>query len=491
MVTFSRRKPWRLRLLMWLSKAFKLQTFATFTTGLALFILCSEPMFHLLRYQAANARAAARLPLPRPRQNMTIRNGFALREGLRIKSLHAHDPLLESSQPLSLRTSKRSKIESHPRVVFLDADYSMTDDSLPFDNRRKSRHVEALGHHCCENEPYAFRHDFEKPFYDECSPIVEPEVHPTCNNMHELTMESDISLLSIKGSWRTTWKVEHEDVVLKMLSLNRKFDRESMEAHAVDAMVMDKMTASPHVISAYGFCSQSVVTEYAPTSGRDYIKQPEVRTRERLKIARDLARGLADLQALRPLHNYHKQRGNQKFLTVFAHNDINIANTVQVDGQLKWNDFNIGVLLRQNNGTECRYPVRFKADLWRSPEEIRNTSYVQVEQSDMYGLGNIIYQVMTRHQPWTHKEPGGAPSIDAIVERKKQGKLPTIPEQYKNSTRTEMQALLFATMACYHPNPEKRPTSYQLAHALGAVYDSVKDKKKLSPTKFRDLFIKK
>jgi hypothetical protein len=46
-------------------------------------------------------------------------------------------------------------------------------------------------------------------------------------------------------------------------------------------------------------------------------------------------------------------------------------------------------------------------------------------------------------------------------------------------------------MACYHPNPEKRPTSYQLADALGTVYDSVKDNKKLSPTKFRDLFIKK
>jgi serine/threonine protein kinase len=417
---------------------------------------------------------------------MTIRNGLVMREELRLKSLHELDPLLES-QPLSLRASKQGKIESHPRVIFLDADFSLT-DSFPFDRRRKSRHVEALGHHCCENEPYAFRYDFEKPFYDECFPIVEPKVHPTCNVMHELTLESDISLLSAKGSWRTAWKVEHEDVVLKMLNLNRKFDHESMDAHAVDIMVMDQLTASPHVIRAHGFCGQSVATEYAPKSGRDYIKQPEIRSTERLKIARDLARGLADLQALRPLHDYHK-RGNQKSLTVFAHNDINIANTVEIDGQVKWNDFNIGVLLRQNNGTECRYPVRYKADLWRSPEEVRNTTYVQVEQSDMYGLGNILYQVMARHQPWTHKEPGGIPSIDVIIERKKQGMLPTIPEQYKNSTRTEMHALLFATISCYHPNPEKRPTAYGLAHALGTVYDAVKDKKKLSTRKVRDLFM--
>jgi hypothetical protein len=486
MVTISRQKPWRMRSLMWLSKVFKPQIFATVTIGLALFILCSEPMFQLLRYQAANARVAARFPLPRPVQNMTTRNGLALRAGLRLKNLHALDPLLES-QPLSLRASKKSKIESHPRVILLDANYSIANAS-PFDKKRKTRHVEAMGRHCCEQEPYAFRNDFEKPFYDECDPIVEPKIHPTCNSMHELTMESDISFLTDRGSWRTVWKVEHEDVALKMLSLNRKFDQESMDSHAVDVMVMDKLTASPHIISAYGFCSQSVMTEYAPTSGRDYIKQPEIRTRERLKLARDLARGLSDVQALRPLHDYHKPR-NQKSLFVFAHNDINIANTVQVNGQVKWNDFNIGVLLRENNGTECGYPVRYKADLWRSPEEIRNTTHVQVEQSDMYGLGNILYQIMTRHQPWTHKEIGGAPSMDVIVERKRQGKLPTIPEQYKNSTRTEMHALLYATVSCYHPNPEKRLTSFELAHALGAVYDSVRNqKKKLSPKKVRDLF---
>jgi hypothetical protein len=88
---------------------------------------------------------------------------------------------------------------------------------------------------------------------------------------------------------------------------------------------------------------------------------------------------------------------------VFAHNDINIANTVFVGGKVKWNDFNIGVLLRtekQNKEKLCGSPVLFKGDLWRSPEEIRNASYVQVEQSDMYGFGNVLYQVMSRHQPW-------------------------------------------------------------------------------------------
>jgi serine/threonine protein kinase len=159
------------------------------------------------------------------------------------------------------------------------------------------------------------------------------------------------------------------------------------------------LTSSPYTVNEYGFCSQSVLTEWAPTGGRDHVKSYDIKSRERLKIARDLARGLADLQSLRHLHSY----SDINRTSVFAHNDINIANTVFVNGMVKWNDFNIGVLLRteiHNSAKACGSPVLFKADMWRSPEEVRNTSYVQVEQSDVYGLGNVLYQVMTRHQPW-------------------------------------------------------------------------------------------
>ena len=109
--------------------------------------------------------------------------------------------------------------------------------------------------------------------------------------------------------------------------------------------------------------------------------------------------------------------------------------------------------------------------MWRSPEEISNKSYVEPHQSDVYSLGNILYQVMTRHQPWTFKEPSGKLSIDEIVERKKNGILPTIPEQYKNSTRNEMHAILYATMACFQLMPGKRPTAYRIALSFGRVYD--------------------
>ena len=141
------------------------------------------------------------------------------------------------------------------------------------------------------------------------------------------------------------------------------------------------------------------------------------------------------------------------------------------------------------NEKDCYAPVQYEGNLWRSPEEVRNTTLVETDKADMYGFGNILFQVLTRHQPWTHKETDKL-SMEDIVAKKREGQLPTIPEQYLNSTRTEIHALLMATVGCYHPNPKKRPSAYQLAQSLGTAYESVKDSsKRLSLQKIHELFI--
>eukprot|EP00536_Pseudo-nitzschia_multiseries_P015098 jgi/Psemu1/216852/e_gw1.820.11.1 len=360
--------------------------------------------------------------------------------------------------------------------------------------------------------------EFERPFYEQCEPVLQPfpKIRPTCNNIHELALatatattttttsgDDESFLLSMKGSWRSVWKVASSSssssaaaAVLKMLHLHREFDTRSFEAHATDVIVMDRLTASPYVVDAYGFCGQSVLTEFAESSGRDHVKRYDIGSRDRMRIARDLARGLADIQALRVLPHvamYYDVDGRGKNAPiVFAHNDITIANTVMVNGKIKWNDFNIGVFMRRkrrmaftdanSDRTQhlCPAPVKFRSDMWRSPEEIRNTSYVQVTLSDMYGLGNILYQTMTRHQPWTYKEPGGALTQADVALRKVNGTIPTIPEQYLNTTKRELQSLFAATNLCFFPDPRKRPTARRLAYGLGSLYNRLKQKEKFS-----------
>ena len=350
---------------------------------------------------------------------------------------------------------------------------------------------------------------FEQTFLEECEPIRKTKVHPTCNHLHELTMQEDSTvLLNTKGSWRSVWGVHNDSAVLKVLQLHRPFDAESYQNHALDVIVSDVLTASPYVIDAYGFCGQSILQEWAPGTGRDYVKSYGIGNRKRLQIMRDLARGLADLQALQRipnsafLQNSTRSNGEPPLvawnpspppLTVFSHNDVNIANTIHVNEHVKWNDFNIGVFLRtrllESNHTEdCGAPVKFKADLWRSPEEVRNTSYVQLGYTDMYGFGNILYQVMTRHQPWTHKEPEGQLTVAQVADRKRRGRLPTFPEKILNTTNKDIQIMLFATMSCYHPVPSKRLTAYEMAHALTYLCDRRQRKLPVPPEMLRDFF---
>lgn len=81
---------------------------------------------------------------------------------------------------------------------------------------------------------------------------------------------------------------------------------------------------------------------------------------------------------------------------------------------------------------------------------------------------------MTTHQPWTWLEPGGRPTIEEVIEKKLKGDFPYIPDKFKAANTSGIHALYYATISCFALNPEHRPTSYQLAHALGTALKWVK-----------------
>jgi Protein kinase domain len=403
-------------------------------------------------------------------------------------------------------------------------------------------HLDASSqHHHNHDDPI---HDtvvrpFEKAFYEECVPMKKWQTifYPTCNALHEtpltvmgqsvssLYQTTDVSLLSLAGSWRSVWRIsisKHvkpvhfsksnhtattkefsngasstgstaETVVLKMLHLSdhHRFDPESFHLHQIDAMAMERLTSSPYVVNLYSFCGQSVVTESAVPhiSAREYIKDANHSTLDRLRLARDLARGLADIHSI--------DYANSTNATL-AHNDLNMANLIVVPSpsslpeydsrhnlveyQIKYNDFNIAVPMRWNvsGNTGCGYPPRFHAPLWKSPEEVLNASYVDPALSDVYSFGNLIFQVVTRHQPWTHLEEGGRLNMSSIVEFKtgrlreeKTGRfrLPHLPSRYRLSPKTAQQAMIEVVRSCYRLNPDDRLTSFELAQGISKVYE--------------------
>lgn len=196
-------------------------------------------------------------------------------------------------------------------------------------------------------------------------------------------------------------------------------------------------------------------------------------------MARDLARGLSHI------HSIDYGEGTNATL---VHNDINMANIATVDMRtLKFNDFNLAVLLKWNATKPCGYPTHFRGDLWRSPEEVRNATYVS-EKIDVYSLGNVLFQILTRHQPWTWIEPGGPLSIDEVAKRKLEGMAPTFPDRILDSEKIAHQAMYYGTLACFEPDPVKRPSAFQLFKGLTKAYRWVETNQKKSKDEVRKLF---
>jgi serine/threonine protein kinase len=406
--------------------------------------------------------------------------------------------------------TKHPNPPGYQRMVFLEEEL--------YSRQHKARSVEPLGGPCayCEREPFDYIRDVEKPYYEECTLMADWQsaYYPTCLALHELNIagnDDDFALVSLHGNWRSVWKYQHnnETVAVKLLQLSHEFDRESLNYHRVDAMVMERLTSSPYIVNVFQFCGESAITEWATGSARDYVKDERWRSRERLELGLDLAR------ALLALHSIDYPNSTNATL---AHNDINMANAIEVNGKIKLNDFNIAQLLRWNKTKPCGIPVRFQAPFWKSPEENaqyhrEEVSYVDATKTDVYGLGNLLFQVLTKRQPWTHLEPNGMLTAEEVKSKKEQGKLkvvlyvvglsfdaatvsyhrslgilPSMPEKYSNSTKPANQALYYATVACFRFHPEDRPTAYQLVLGLEQALEWVQAEHRIKPEAFEALF---
>jgi serine/threonine protein kinase len=218
------------------------------------------------------------------------------------------------------------------------------------------------------------------------------------------------------------------------------------------------------VINVFGFCGHSVITEYADGKrlGELADKMKNVPL-ARLKIARDIANGLADVHGI-------DGDGN----ATFVHLDINPANVVSIGGTLKLNDFNIGVLRRWNttSNTPCGIPAQYPNPQWRSPEEARHEHNL-TEKVDVFSLGHIFFRLICGHEPWHKLEPGGMPSKDVLNDKVKHGILPAIPDEIINSSDAEIVSIHKSMMDCYTYDPVNRPSAREIANSLQVALEKL------------------
>jgi serine/threonine protein kinase len=169
-----------------------------------------------------------------------------------------------------------------------------------------------------------------------------------------------------------------------------------------------------------------IVTEYAKRgSVKDLLADGSVRLTwpQRIKLLRGTALGLNYLHSLHP---------------VIVHRDVKPSNLlVDENWNVKVADFGFARIKEENSTmTRCGTPC------WTAPEIIRGEKYD--ERADVYSFGLIMWEVLTRRQPYEGRNFMGV-TLDVL-----EGRRPQIPADCPPHFAKVMKK-------CWHALPEKRP----------------------------------
>ena len=402
------------------------------------------------------------------------------RRYLPVRSLDPSHPIIIS--PTFLRNARRTT--TFPRLVFLQG--------TPFDavQSRVGLTLTMLPPNATlQPVPSSGAHP------PDCVPLADwmTDSYPNCNNFHEMSFPDAVywntttttalsrrdRLTKLGRGWfRVTWRWDRstESIVLKTLRLEREFLYEYFDLHNRDALAMERLTASPHVVDVYGYCGQSAINELAdfPIEGMQYLEKLSRRMRGmyshqsmllRLGIAISIARGLADV---------HRAGGDGRPL--MTHYDINPRNVALFAGaRAKVNDFNIAEFMHYNPQTNesCGFPSRMHAPWWRSPEEVRLDQKVLLDEKvDVYSLGATLFHLFTSFSP---RGKMTVAREEMVREWVISGRKPTVLPVLQNSTDPIAVTFREVLDRCYEKDPSQRPSADEIATILESTLKREQD----------------
>eukprot|EP00977_Amphora_coffeiformis_P009868 scaffold2276_cov160-Amphora_coffeaeformis.AAC.6 len=310
---------------------------------------------------------------------------------------------------------------------------------------------------------------------------IRPDWHrysfPTCNEVHGVDLRKMILRGTTEkpkvvgyldsGLWRSVFAVlaldVREVVVLKMMKSQHDVDARNIDRHRRDALVMERLSGSPNVADIYGFCGNSVLTEFASRTVDDVIypqRNGEFRSDEvansqtpegRAKLAMGVMRGLAVL---------HEVNGGP-----IVHADIQAKQfLVSSTGDVKVNDFNRCRIMASHKSSfqPCKFVIPTAPGKSRSPEEYKE-DYLD-EKLDVYSGANVLYGILTGQKAWYTL------STSETKKYVKSGAIPIIPNSLRQPDTLD-GVLANLTEMAYEVDPSKRISAHQLVVELGHALD--------------------
>lgn len=201
------------------------------------------------------------------------------------------------------------------------------------------------GQDLLEDEKYYDKHRREEPSDKSCELFDwQRQIKPTCNSIHETgltdffienfeTADERVRLIA-HGFWRDVWKVRRDGTdswsAFKTIRMEHDYTERNFDRHERDAIVMDSLTKSEHIVKMYSFCGHSTITEFT-TNGSlsDLIWPPDdgmmaASMRERLDMAIQIAKAITDVHFL-----------VDEDIATISHADISPSQFLFIDGIMK------------------------------------------------------------------------------------------------------------------------------------------------------------
>ena len=332
-----------------------------------------------------------------------------------------------------------------------------------------------------ESETEDLPHGCERPEWQEYN-------FPNCNDIHEIDLPSVLSAPDdddhhrpylgyvSSGLWRSVWSVNprgpDEAIVLKMMELEHDVTARNFDRHRRDALTMEMLSSSPYVVDGYGFCGNSVLTEFLDLPLDHVMTKDEtdrlgtattttvtkITPRMRVQWALDVAKGVQALHEVAGGPIVHADIQSKQFL---------VSPTT---GRVKINDFNRCRFMGQRVGTTPAVPCPFRIPSapgkMRAPEEYKYDPLT--EKLDIYSVANILYSLLTKERPWEDL------SQSETKQFIKKGKIPKIwvaddipmPDHLK-------QALVHINERAYQLDPRTRISAAEMAEELEKVLEQL------------------
>ncbi|CAB4479477.1 unnamed protein product [Rhizophagus irregularis] len=234
----------------------------------------------------------------------------------------------------------------------------------------------------------------------------------------------------------------------------KKFKNPKEEAIIKEIHLMGIVNPHPNIITFYGVTklgetNYSLVLEYADKTLRDYLRDDTIpfKWESQLNFAREIA------NAISWLHDDKE----------IIHGDLHPNNILINDGKIKVADFGRSCQKKESVSHTKAYGVIPYMDpkfFEQSPSSSENQKYGLTEKSDIYSLGVLFWELISRSSPFNFEKKGfDRDSIKLmILNRVRENPIPKTNDKFVSLYKK-----------CWQHEPDERPPICQVIEELDSI----------------------